>query len=203
MNKFINDPNAPGYNFRGYHRLYVIELNPNTVEIPFDHVCIKYGRGSKHRPINSAKDFIKHKPYKMHVFSFNDKQVTIDKENKIKRYNASKQQPGIKIGSGNNIHDSTETLMLDNASFDKLLLFIQRGCINYNTWNMKMWYLSGGTVNYKFDLVTDIDGLVELNLDDTPDDILEPHSAPSRNDNTCENIIGQLCCMIARWFGLH
>lgn len=194
--KFINDTNAPGYNFKGYHRLYVIELNPNIIGVPFDHVCIKYGRGNKHRPINSAVDFIAYKPYKMHVFSFDDKQVTVDKESRIKRYNVSKYQSGIKIGSGNNIHDSTETLTLDNASFDKLLTFMKKGCINYDTWDMKMWYLNKNTIKYKFDLVTDMDGLVELKLDDA----LEP--THSRNDD-CANIIVQLCYMIAKCFTSH
>lgn len=147
--KFTPDPSAPGFDFKGYHRLYIIELKPVNILIPDNHICVKYGRGSKHRPIESAKDFIKHYPYRIHVFSFDDKQVTIDKENKIKIYNKKAYQPGIKIGSGQK-HDSTETLMLTNASFTKLLEFMKINCNNYGSWNFRMWYDTCGEIQYTY-----------------------------------------------------
>lgn len=147
--KFTPDPNAPGFHFKGSHRLYVIELKPTNILIPDNHACIKYGQGNKHRPIESAKDFIKHYPCRIHVFSFNDKQTVIYKEDKIKKYNRSNYQSGIKIGSGPK-HDSTETLMLTNESFTKLLEFMKKDCNKYGTWNFRMWYDTCGEIQYTY-----------------------------------------------------
>lgn len=143
------DPDVPGFNFGGHYRLYVVELKPKDVDVPDGHVCIKYGRGNKYRPLDSAADFIKHRPYKIHVFSFDDEQETIDKENKVKKFNKKRYQPGIKIGTKGG-HDSVETLLIDNESFGKLLSFMKKECNDNDSWNFKMWYTKTGDIRYKY-----------------------------------------------------